>query len=74
MTDLLEKAFTEAAKLPAAEQDALAERILAELASERRWDELFESSQDLLEKLANEARADRKAGRTIPVERSKRKR
>jgi hypothetical protein len=31
MTPLLQQAFTEAAKLPSAEQDALAARLLAEL-------------------------------------------
>jgi len=38
MTKLLEKAFAEAAKLPAAAQDALAAAILAEVASEPLWD------------------------------------
>jgi hypothetical protein len=32
--------------------------------SERRWDELFSRSQDLLEKLANEAMAEYEAGLT----------
>lgn len=72
MTTLLEKAFTEAAKLSPEEQDALAERILADLASEKRWDELFETSQDLLSQWADEALAEHRAGKTIPVERKKR--
>ena len=55
MTELLERAFSEATKLPESEQNELARRILAELASERRWDELFENSQDVLGKLAEEA-------------------
>ena len=41
MTKLLKKAFEEAAKLPDEDQDTLAQAVLAELASERRWDELF---------------------------------
>jgi hypothetical protein len=64
MTKLLEKAFSEAAKLPEPEQDALAAAILDELASERRWDELFERSGDILSELAKEALAEHRAGRT----------
>ena len=41
MTKLLQKAFDEASKLPEGEQDALGRILLDELASERRWDELF---------------------------------
>ena len=64
MTKLLEKAFHEAAKLSEEEQDALARALLDELASERRWDELFASSPDLLDELANEALEEHRAGRT----------
>jgi hypothetical protein len=48
MTKLLEEAFAEAAKLSTQEQDALAAVILEELASERRWDQAFADSADLL--------------------------
>ncbi len=51
-----------------AEQDALAAAILEELASERRWDELFERSTDTLAKLAKEALAEDRAGRTRPLD------
>ena len=64
MTKLLKKAFDEAAKLPEKEQDALARILLEELASERRWDELFAGSHDLLGQLADEALAEYRAGRT----------
>jgi hypothetical protein len=64
MTKLLEKAFAEAAKLPDADQDALAQAVLAELGSERRWDELFAASADVLSELAEEALAEHRAGRT----------
>ncbi|MGH7766686.1 MAG: hypothetical protein ACREQP_04470 [Candidatus Binatia bacterium] len=63
MTKLLEKAFKVAAKLSKKEQDALARVLLDELTSERRWDELFAGSQDLLGQLADEALAEHKAGR-----------
>ena len=68
MTDLLEKAFAEASKLPEREQDAIASWLLEELEDERRWGEAFDKSQDLLARLADEALADRKAGRTQPLD------
>jgi len=64
MTKLLEKAFEEAGKLPESEQDSLAQVLLDELASERRWDELFARSHDLLSELASEALAEHRAERT----------
>ena len=62
MTKLLEKAFTEASKLPQQEQDSLARQLLADLASERRWSEAFANSQDQLEKLADDALAEFQEG------------
>ncbi len=67
MTELLEKALREVAKLPPADQDALAAILLAELASEQRWDESFARSQDALAKLAEEALAEHRAGLTKPL-------
>src|SRR5436305_871456 len=64
MTKLLEEAFAEAAKLSAQEQDALAAVILDELASERRWDQAFADSADLLAQLADQALAEHRAGKT----------
>jgi hypothetical protein len=66
MTQLLDKALSQVAKLPAAEQDAMAAIVLEELASEKRWSESFAKSQDLLAKLADEALAEHAAGRTKP--------
>lgn len=66
MTKLLEKALEEVAKLPASEQDAVAALLLEELASEQRWSASFGKSQDKLAKLAEEALAEYKAGRTKP--------
>lgn len=68
MTTDLEKAFAEAAKLPEDEQNAFAEWILREIASERRWDEAFASSADALAELADEALAEHRAGRTDPLD------
>ena len=69
MTQLLQDAFERAAELPQAEQDRFARFLLAELESERRWDELFArpESEDLLELLADEALSEHRAGRTQPL-------
>lgn len=64
MTKLLEKAFSEASKLPKLEQNVFANWILEELASERRWETAFAASEDVLLHLANEALAEYRAGQT----------
>lgn len=64
MTELLEKAFNEAAKLSADEQDELASLLLAELESERRWTSSFEKSQDALVRLGQEALDEHERGDT----------
>ncbi len=60
----LELAFAEATKLPPKEQDRLADWLLAELSSERRWDQRFAESQDVLEILAAEAIDEHNQGQT----------
>ena len=64
MNKLLETAFAEASRLPEEEQEAFAAWMLDELASERRWQTLLERRPDVLERLADEALADYRAGRT----------
>lgn len=68
MTKLLEDAFRKASALHEAEQDTLAATILADLEDERRWSEAFVDTQDLLAELAAEARAEHRAGRTLPLD------
>ena len=68
MTQLLERAFTEASKLPAPEQDAMASLLLAELESEQRWARSFASSQDELAQFAAEALRELAAGETLPMD------
>ena len=68
MTKLLEKVFSEASKLPDAEQDSLAAWLLEELRSERRWDKALAGSLDELEDLADEALTEHREGRTKPLE------
>jgi hypothetical protein len=67
MTQLLDKALSQVAKLPASEQDAVAAIVLEELASEQRWSESFAKSQDLLAELAQKALAEHAGGRTKPL-------
>ena len=64
MTTRLEQAFTEASKLPPKEQDALADWVLAELRSQKKWDRLFANSQEELSKLASEALNEHHSGQT----------
>lgn len=64
MTELLAKAFAEVSKLPREMQDEVAQRILADLAGEMRWDNALARSQGLLERLADEALDDLRSGRT----------
>ena len=69
MTQLLQEAFEKANQLPQEEQDRFARFLLAELESEQRWAELFNrpESEDLLERLADEALAAHRAGQTQPL-------
>lgn len=64
MTELLEKAFSEASKLSPEEQNELASLLLAELESETRWTGSFERSQDALARLAAEALEEDQRGET----------
>ncbi len=71
MTKLLEKAFEEASRLPEMDQNALAKWVLDELQSERAWARTFSESEDVLEKLADEAIAEKRKGKTIPLDRNR---
>jgi hypothetical protein len=64
MTTLLERAFAEASKLPAAEQELLAARLLTELAAEDDFDRAIAATTDQLSRLAAEALAEHRAGLT----------
>ncbi len=68
MTELLQKAFDEARKLPDADQNALAARLLEDIADEQWWTEAFAKSPHVLERLADEARAEIAQGKTFPLE------
>ncbi len=68
MTTKLEKVISVLEGLPENEQDAAADWVLAELESERRWDDLFARSTGLLERMAAEALAEHRAGLTAELD------
>jgi len=64
MTRLLEEAIEKISQLPDEQQDAMASLVLEEISAERKWDDLFSNSQDVLASLAEEALMDFEAGKT----------
>ncbi len=68
MTKMLEKAFSEAAKLPEIEQNAVARWLLEEIDSEKKWEQHFAESEAELENLALEALEQEKKGETTPLD------
>ena len=68
MTKALQDVFKEAEKLPEAEQEQLAAAIRAELEAETVWEARLTASKSALEALADEALAEHRAGRTLPLD------
>ena len=68
MTRALDAAIAKLARLPADEQDRIAQWLLDELHDDEHWARQFAASQDALSKLAAEARADRSAGRATELD------
>lgn len=68
MTRLLEQAFKVVSRLPETDQDALAQLLLDELRSEKTWEELLTESEDVLQTLADEALAEKRQGKTVPLD------
>jgi hypothetical protein len=68
MTKALQDAFKEAEKLPEAEQDQLAAAIRAEIEAERAWEARLAASPAALAALADEALAEHRSGRTLPLD------
>ena len=67
---MLEKAFSEAAKLPDVEQNALAKWVWTS-ESDRKWNALFSEAEDTLAQLASEAQKEEEHGKTIRLDTSK---
>lgn len=68
MTELLQQAFDAAAKLSPEEQDLLASWLLAEIAEEDEFDRKIAQTAHKLTPLAEEAWAEYRAGKTVPLE------
>jgi hypothetical protein len=68
MTEALKKAFEAASRLPDPDQDELAAAIIEELEADERWEAAFGRSQDALERLADEALEEHRAGQTEPLD------
>ncbi|MEO1394788.1 MAG: hypothetical protein AAFV90_17930 [Cyanobacteria bacterium J06634_5] len=69
MTELLQQAIAEIAKLSDEQQDAIATRFLAELKDEQTWQESFTETTDIQwDNLAAMVRQDINAGNTVPLD------
>ncbi len=64
MVTKLAEAIARIQALDEASQEMWGAWILEEIESERKWDELFARSQDALEKMADRALAEERAGLT----------
>ena len=67
MTKLLVRAIKEASKLPEIQQNTLAKWVLEELQADKEWEKMFAGSEDILDKLADEALEAHKQGKTKPL-------
>ena len=69
MTKLLEQAVAEIEKLPEDAQDAIAARLLADLADEQAWAARFAATTDAhWKRMAEMVRREIAAGDTIPLD------
>ena len=69
MTTLLQRAVSEVEKLPAADQDAIASRFLAEVEDERQWSARFAATtDDQWDRLVAEVHRDVAAEGTRPLD------
>jgi hypothetical protein len=68
MGKLLKKAISEASKLPESEQEAIGAWLLAEMESERRWDDLFAKTGSALDRMADQAVKEHERGLTSPLD------
>ncbi len=68
MGKLLDRAIAEMHSLPESEQEAIAAWLLAEIESEKKWDELFAKPSAVIERMADEAIREHEAGLTEPLD------
>lgn len=68
MTKLLEKVFKEVSKLPEVDQNEIAKWLIKELEVERKWEQAFGESEDILDQLADEALEAHRQGKTTSLD------
>ena len=68
MTKLMERAFKKASKLPDDIQNLIAKDLINEIEWETQWNETFNNTQKILDKLSFEALDDYKKGNTEEIE------
>ena len=68
MTTLLETAFEKASELSEIEQNRFAKLFIEEIQSEKKWDELFAESEDILADMADTALDEYHNNTTTPLE------
>ena len=69
MTELLRQVVAQIEKLPAEQQDAIANRLLAELKDEQAWENRFATTtNDQWDKLAQMVRQEIADGETSPLD------
>ncbi len=67
MTELLQQAFERASGLPEEKQNMFAKFLISEIDDEKDWDDAFASSQSELARMAKDALAEYKTGKTEPL-------
>jgi methylase of polypeptide subunit release factors len=68
MPNLLDEAYAAAKELPEEEQEAIGAVLLAQMDSDRKWDELFAQRSDVIERMADQALEHHLRGRTLPLD------
>jgi aspartate/glutamate racemase len=68
MNAKLKEAIEALSRLPEDEQEELAQVILLEIETADKWDASFARSQDLLQRMAEEAMEEYRAGETEPLD------
>ena len=68
MTRALKKLIDTLSRLPDREQEQIATEILSDLATDERWEATLAAAPGALERLADEALAEHRTGRTKPLD------
>lgn len=69
MTELLQQVIAEIEKLPPAQQDVIASRLLAELQDEHKWEtRLAATTDEQWDQMAAMVRQEIASGETVPLD------